>query len=77
MKTEIITLQSFTRAMQAQKALAARGIEAKVLRLSADARAKGCAFGIELPISEIGAAVNILRYDGIQYRAIRDKETVL
>lgn len=73
----MITMQSFTRAMQAQKAIAARGISARVLRLSADARAKGCAFGVEVPFSEIPFATAILEREGISYRAIRDGESVL
>ncbi len=77
MKTGVITLQSFTRAMQAQKALERQGVSAQVLRLSADARSKGCAFGIELPLESIHVAVGILRREGIEYRAIRDKEAVL
>lgn len=77
MKRGIITMQSFTRAMQAQRVLSALGIQVQVLRLSDDFRAKGCGFGIEVPMSQVQRAAGALRREGIEYRAIRDKESML
>lgn len=77
MRSGIITLQSFTRALQAQKAIAAKGIEARVVRLSAQARERGCAYGVEVALVYIEAAAEILVREGIGYRAVRDRESVL
>ena len=70
----VITFPSYTRAHVGLGALAQKGIEARIVRLGADARERGCAYGLMLtgPHPDPDGALSALRRAGVEYRAVRD-----
>jgi len=77
MKSEIITMPTYTRALQAKRVLAPFALPITVVRLSASAREQGCSYGLEVPASAMQRVLTILSREGIAYRAVRDRESVL
>lgn len=64
-----VTTGSVTMSVKAKKALAAEGISARSVKLSAGSAARGCVYGIEYQCELSGNVYYILQSAGIPYRA--------
>lgn len=64
-----VTTGSVTMSVKAKKALAAEGINARSVKLSAGRDTHGCVYGIEYPCELSGNVYYILQKAGIPYRA--------
>lgn len=70
MEKRVITIESQTLAIKAQRLLTANKIRAKVIKLHPSQTSKGCTHGVEVLAQDIYAAKSVLRAGGIEYSAI-------
>ena len=70
MEKRIITLNSQTTAIRAQRLISKNGIAAKVIKLSPSQTKKGCGHGVEISGKDVKTATSILYYSGIRYSDI-------
>lgn len=63
--THVITTKTVTYAMMAQRLLDGRGIPSQIVRPSAEAVARGCAYGLEIDSRYRSAARDLLTGAGI------------
>ena len=64
---EILPIGSLTYAQKAKRALAARGLHARLVKT--DSAANGCTYALAIPAARYLDAVAILRVANIPYRA--------
>lgn len=65
----IITTQTVTYAMMAQRILSENGIPSRIVRPSDEAVARGCVYGIEIDSADRAAAKSALVRGGVPCRA--------
>ena len=67
MKTSIVTVKTITIGMKCKKALAARGIKSKLIKIDYSRSEKGCQYGVEFSERDFYDAISALRDCGIEY----------
>ena len=73
MKRPIITLPSMTFAQKARTVLAASGITALPVRLTAEESAEGCAWGVAVEDGQLETALHVLNTSDLPFRRIINK----
>ena len=71
MKKSIITFNSITYAIKAQKLLSRKAISSKLIKLDAAGEESGCKYGLEIGKELLYSALCILREEDFEYR-VRD-----
>lgn len=67
MEKRVITIESQTAAIKAQRLLTSNRIKARVIKLHPGKTERGCTHGVEVRTSDIFAATSLLRVNGIEY----------
>ena len=67
----IITFGSVTYALKARKLLSKSGINAKLVKVSAE-YTRGCTHGVEIPDDAFFDSINVLKNAGIDYSVYSD-----
>ena len=70
MKRPIITLPSMTFAQKARTVLAASGITALPVKLTAEESAEGCAWGVAVEEARLEAALHVLNTSDLPFRRV-------
>lgn len=69
----IVTVKTVTIGLKGKKALSARGIKSRVVKIDASKSHNGCQYGIEFEADNFYEAVSALRESGIEYGVYRSK----
>ena len=63
-----LVIGSMTQAMAAQKALAEAAIRVSIVKISSSRTHNGCAYGLDLPCTQIGNVRTVLGRAGVRIR---------
>ena len=70
MTRRIITISSPTMAIKASRLLNRNGIRARVIRLHPSQTPRGCTTGVEVDLSRVNAALEVLGNENIFYTGV-------
>jgi hypothetical protein len=69
----IVTVKTITIGMKARKALSARGIKSRLVKIDATQTQGGCQYGVEFNSAKFYDAIRALRENDIEYGVYKPK----